>query len=126
MQKYGGGGRVAFLVVYVMEAHAKREWPLGHSRSSTLQHRTLADRLAAAQKYQRLNKFAFGYEHIFFTVDTMDNCFYSQFGAWPETHLVIDGEGRLVLRTESDLGEGTIHGGEWDELVEGALEKLLQ
>ena len=108
-----------------MEAHAKQEWPLGNRRSNTAQHRNLADRIAAARQFQCQHD-SLVLENVHFTVDTMENTFYSSFGAWPETHLVIDGNGRLELRTESELGEGTLRGGEWDDLVEEALEKLLK
>lgn len=59
-------------------------------------------------------------------LDTMSNDFYSQFGAWPETHLVICREGVLRLRTESVLGEGILKGcGEWDTMVEREILALL-
>ena len=58
-------------------------------------------------------------------LDTMSNEFYAQFGAWPETHLVLASDGELRLRTESELGEGTLKGGEWDALVECEILALL-
>ena len=41
--------RVQFACVYVMEAHASDTWPLGISRSTVKQHRTLDERIAAAR-----------------------------------------------------------------------------
>ncbi len=40
---------VQFLVVYVLEAHALDEWPLGLARSTVKQHNTLTDRIYAAR-----------------------------------------------------------------------------
>ena len=47
--------KVQFLVVYVMEAHAKQEWPLGTTRSSIGQHKTIEERIAAANAYRTKN-----------------------------------------------------------------------
>lgn len=41
---------VDFLFVYVMEAHAADEWPLGARRSTTAQHRSIDERRAAARR----------------------------------------------------------------------------
>ena len=41
--------RASFLCVYVMEAHASDEWPLGGARSPVAQHKTLQDRISAAK-----------------------------------------------------------------------------
>ena len=48
----------------------------------------------------------------------MDNNFYKAFGAWPETHLVIDKNGKLAWRSENESGDGTIIGLHWDKLVD--------
>lgn len=42
--------RVDFLAIYIVEAHAKDEWPLGHKRSCIPQHKTLQDRIEAGMK----------------------------------------------------------------------------
>ena len=47
--------KVQFLVVYVMEAHAAQEWPLGTTRSSIGQHKTIEERIAAANAAFRGN-----------------------------------------------------------------------
>ena len=55
----------------------------------------------------------------------MDNLFYSTFGGWPEVHLVIQGNGNLGIRLETELGEGSIKGGTWDQLVRDELNAQL-
>ena len=78
-----------FLVVYVMEAHAKDEWQLGNKRSCVDQHKVLEDRLKAAQLYRRARLSDIGDARIRaasqvpFALDTMDNIFYQTFGGWP-------------------------------------------
>ena len=114
--------KVQFLVVYVMEAHAAQEWPLGITRSSIGQHKTIEERIAAANAHRTKNITLLNFP---FVVDTMDNIFYEKFGAWPETHLVIDGNGKLIWRSQNELGEGTIKGLHWEKLVDETLMKLL-
>ena len=41
--------QVRFVFVYVMEAHAQDEWPLGAERSVVKQHKTLKERVSAAR-----------------------------------------------------------------------------
>ena len=40
-------GRADIVCVYVVEAHARDEWPLGLKRSVVAQHKTLDDRIQA-------------------------------------------------------------------------------
>jgi len=74
---------VRFVCVYVMEAHASDQWPLGKF-SIFPQHKTLADRLLAARKFQ--SDFQFRPELY---VDTIDNQFNNTYSVWPERGFVI-------------------------------------
>jgi thyroxine 5-deiodinase len=116
---------VNFLIVYVMEAHGSDEWPLGLHRSSTRQHKTIDERLTAATGYRAQVTDSLR-TNVTWAIDTMHNDFYSCFGGWPEVHLIISATGTLLLRTESNLGEGTVKGGEWDVLVEEYLVQSLK
>ena len=144
------GHAVDFLFVYVMEAHAADEWPLGLLRSITRQHRSMDERCAAARVFRA--RLADGLRRVTqvvsdgtgtvggdrpgeladlqaastvrWAVDTMDNPFYKAFGAWPEGHVVIGAEGTLLLCTEAQEGEGCIADGEWQMQVEGVLNKV--
>lgn len=69
-------GRVDFAFVYITEAHAKDEWPIGSVYSSNNQPVTLEERLALAGKL--LGKYK-----IPTFVDTMDNGFEAQYASWP-------------------------------------------
>eukprot|EP01050_Picozoa_sp_SAG11_P027668 SAG11_NODE_7098_length_1194_cov_1.010046_2_plen_158_part_00 len=138
MRRYGHA--VDFLFVYVMEAHASDEWPLGLRRSTTPQHRDIEARCTAAKCF-RARKTRSNLQcgdtlvhdwqgepadvkaaaTVSWFVDTMANEFYHAFGAWPEGHIVVGTDGTLLLRTEPLNGEGCIAGGEWHEQVERVL-----
>jgi hypothetical protein len=110
-----------------MEAHAKDEWPLGKKRSPICQHKSIEERREAWKhfKARRLSDMSdprvVAASTVPFALDTMNNVFYSQFGGWPEVHLVIQGDARLGIRLETELGNGSIKGGSWDDLVRDEL-----
>ena len=77
-----------FLFVYIMEAHAKDEWPLGKTRSKFRQHQTLGERIEAAKFYLKRSlqmENSADAAEIPLAVDLMDNEFNTTFGAWPAT-----------------------------------------
>lgn len=72
-----------FVVVYLMEAHAKDQWPLG-SHVEIEQHKNLEERIAAAEAFiQRFDC------KVPVLIDTMSNQFNDLFAAWPERFFVI-------------------------------------
>lgn len=73
-----------FLAVYISEAHATNEWPLGR-RVCIAQHETIEERMEAAQSYRR----DMGAK-VPMVVDTMDNSFNSLYNAWPERLYIIN------------------------------------
>jgi len=73
-----------FLFVYIMEAHACDEWPLG-TRTVIAQHKTLPDRCNAANGFSKENP----KWKLPMMIDTMDNNFHNAFAAWPERAFVI-------------------------------------
>jgi len=83
--------RVDFLSIYIIEAHAKDEWPLGHQRSRFAQHKTLQDRIdagtngyvdfiliASAKYFIARNNY-----QIPMVVDDMSNDFEITYACWP-------------------------------------------
>ena len=125
------GDRVDFLLVYVMEAHASDEWPLGKKRSPIRQHQSIEERrnawnhFKAARLSHPTDPRVAAASTAPFALDSMDNTFYSSFGGWPECHLVIQADGTLGMRLETELGAGTVKGGTWDELVREELNTQL-
>ena len=114
-----------------MEAHAKDEWPLGKERSPICQHKSIEERREAWKhfKARRLSDMSdprvVAASTVPFALDTMNNVFYSQFGGWPEVHLVVQCNGKLGIRLETELGKGSIKGGAWDELIREELRMQL-
>ena len=78
-----------FVYVYVAEAHAKDEWPLGASECVD-QPKTLAERLARARHFRD----AYGVSpDIPVVVDKMDNAFDNAYAVWPERFFVLSDDG---------------------------------
>lgn len=72
-----------FLSIYISEAHATNEWPLGR-RVCISQHENIQERMEAAQSYRK------GMGAVMpMVVDTMDNSFNSQYNAWPERLYIV-------------------------------------
>jgi hypothetical protein len=82
------------LAVYIAEAHARDQWPVGKTISCVDQPTTLAQRLDHAQQFKK----NFNFE-MPMLVDNMDNTFHNTYGSWPFRFFVIY-EGRLVLKAE--------------------------
>lgn len=75
-------GRVDFLIVYLREAHALGEWPLG--RHVMLQQpTTLDERLSAARQFREASRL-----ELPLLVDGLDDCFMHAFGAHPMRYFV--------------------------------------
>jgi len=81
MDKYGT--KVRFVCVYIMEAHASDQWPIG-KHSLFQQHKTTEERTKAARKFQK----DFQYRPELY-VDTHDNSFNNLYCAWPERGFII-------------------------------------
>jgi len=73
-----------FLSVYILEAHAKDQWPLGNF-VVVEQHKTLQDRITMAKKY--IKETGWQLEMI---VDNMQNQFQWLFWVHPERFYIID------------------------------------
>jgi len=72
-----------FLAVYISEAHAKNEWPLGNIVSLN-QPKEMEQRLSVAKHF--VEKFHFEIPTL---VDKMDNNFDISYACWPERFFII-------------------------------------
>jgi hypothetical protein len=72
-----------FSIIYCQEAHASDEWPIG-SKYQIKQHRTLSDRIEAANILIR----DFDY-HNEILIDNLDNEFQDQYASWPTRFYLI-------------------------------------
>lgn len=86
-----------FLTVYIREAHASDQWPLG-TLVCIKQHTSIDERLQAAQ--QLIDR---GFT-LPLVCDTMDNAIEAAYAAWPERYLIID-EGGVVTHISQPVTE---------------------
>ena len=89
-------GRVRIVTIYIAEAHAREEWPIGdhHSKRGVLslaQARSLAERRAAARLFAR--ELEWPHELL---VDGMDDAFEHMFAAWPMRFVVVAADGKTI------------------------------
>jgi len=82
------------LAVYITEAHARDEWPVGASTSICNQPKTLSERLAIANRFVAEQDFK-----LPMVVDTMSNAFMQQFSAWPVRFYIIS-DGKVALKAQ--------------------------
>jgi type I thyroxine 5'-deiodinase len=107
-------GKIDFLGVYISEAHAQDEWPLGVKYCFN-QPKTIEDRLEIARNF--VSEFKFELPML---VDTMANEFDTRFAAWPERFYIVQNN-ELVL-----VGEPTTEFGFDRTQLEHAFNELLQ
>lgn len=85
---------MCFLTVYIAEAHARDQWPMGKTISCVDQPKTLEERLRNAQQCKTNYKF-----EVAMVVDNMNNDFDLTYGSWPFRFYVIY-QGKLVFKAE--------------------------
>ncbi len=85
---------ICFLAVYIAEAHARDQWPVGKTISCVDQPTTLAQRLKNAQEFQKNFNF-----QMPILVDNMENNFHYSYGSWPFRFFVIH-EDKLILKAQ--------------------------
>jgi len=89
--------KVDFLHVYIMEAHACDEWPLG-TKTVISQHKSTQERIQVAKNFQKNYLWPFP-----MVVDTISNEFHNTFAVWPErVFIVIDGKMSYIGYPEED------------------------
>jgi len=86
-----------FLIVYITEAHAKDEWPVGGTVSFCDQPKVLEERCVLARKYKEEKEMS-----MEMGVDLMSNGFENVFAAWPVRFYVVK-EGKLVWKAQPNL-----------------------
>lgn len=87
-------GKASFVAVYVCEAHASDEWPVGSKLSRAEQPTTLARRFELARNFVATTGL-----RIPVLVDSMANEVTSQWGAWPFRFFGIS-DGVLALKPQ--------------------------
>ena len=88
-------GQVCVITIYIAEAHACEEWPVGDEHNdgacSMSQAKTLGGRREAARHFAR--ELAWPFEIY---VDSMEDTFESTFAAWPVRFFIIHTDGATI------------------------------
>jgi hypothetical protein len=80
-EQWGGPlGPCQFACVYLLEAHACDEWPVGMAPRDVPQHRSLADRIAAAQAFVDECRLS---PCLPLFADGQNSAFNAQYASWP-------------------------------------------
>jgi hypothetical protein len=87
---------IRFLNVYITEAHAADEWPVGRTLSFCNQPRTIDERLTLARTFVKKYNL-----QLPMVVDGMENAFVQKFDAWPFRYFVVNG-GRIMVKAQPD------------------------
>jgi hypothetical protein len=90
-------GRAAFACVYLSEAHAKDEWPLGSIISNSNAPTNLQGRMKEAVSMIENTGLKMP-----ILVDGMDDLFGTTYSAWPLRYFVIGANGKLLWIAEPD------------------------
>lgn len=97
-----------WLVVYIEEAHASDEWPVGSLTSITHQPKTIQERCELATLVQRN---LLGLNEVEVVVDSMQNSFQNAMASWPIRLYVLDPRTlQLRFKAQPDVTEDGVHG----------------
>lgn len=89
------GDQVDFVTIYLCEAHAKDQWPLGR-HVQVEQHKTIHDRIRTATNFMTQTGYA-----LPMVVDCMGNDFMWRYFAHPERFFVFE-NGKLSFKAQPD------------------------
>lgn len=81
--------------MYVAEAHAKNEWPVGQQISRIDQPTSLEQRVTAAKRFVEVHGV-----RMPVLVDTMSDEFLHTWGAWPFRFYGLDAAGCVALKPQ--------------------------
>jgi hypothetical protein len=93
-----------FVVVYIEEAHAADEWPVGALTSVTEQPKTLEHRIELARRVHASPELLNRSAKVEVLCDTMSNRFQDTMACWPIRFFVLDPvSGVLQFKAQPDL-----------------------
>lgn len=88
--------------MYIAEAHASDEWPVGPSVSHTEAPQTLTQRMELARDLVVRTQRQFPRWNVPVLVDGMDDMFERSYAAWPMRFFVLQG-GRVLHKAQPDV-----------------------
>jgi len=110
-----------FINVYIAEAHALDEWPVGNGydgRKAFYQHKTLEQRISVAKEFIEDYKY-----EIPMVVDTMENNFDKVFASWPVRFYLLY-KGKIFYKAMPKKDQYTYDFDELTDCLLGLLTKL--
>jgi len=87
-----------FLMIYISEAHASDEWPIGRTISCVKQPTSIEERFENAVKF--INEFQIDFPVV---LDSIENHFDSSFSAWPMRSFVLSVDSKLLYKTQPNI-----------------------
>lgn len=92
------------IVVYIEEAHAMDEWPVGYLTSVTEQPKTMEHRIDLARRVHASPALLGGTANVEVLCDTMGNHFQDTMACWPIRFFALDSaSGVLRFKAQPDL-----------------------
>jgi len=88
--------RAHFAAIYIAEAHARDEWPVGKTVSFVDQPTQIEQRLEVAALLRTATSFP-----LPLLIDSIDNSFQSAYAAWPFRFYIIY-RGKIVVKAQPD------------------------
>jgi len=88
---------VVIVAVYITEAHASDEWPVGSSISFCRQPQTIQERCDLAQQFVDTRLY-----RVPMLVDSIHNNFQKAFAAWPFRYFIIK-NAKIVYKAEPSV-----------------------
>jgi len=85
------------VAVYISEAHASDEWPVGPTISSCRQPQSVEERCKLAQQFVNTRLY-----RVPMLVDTIENDFQTAFAAWPFRYFIMK-ENRIAYKAEPSV-----------------------
>jgi hypothetical protein len=111
-------GKLIVFVVYIAEAHASDEWPLGNF-TNVKRHRTIADRLDAAKQMVARGL------RLPLVCDSIDDSFDGKYACWPDRFYLLSPAGAGVYKVYRS-GQATNEFGYDREQLDKDVKSLLE
>jgi len=108
-----------FIGVYITEAHASDEWPVGKSISCCTQPKSSKERCGLAKTFVEKRSYRFP-----ILVDTIENKFQAAFAAWPFRFFIAKNN-RLFYKAEPNALDLTYSIEDLDNLIPRALQNSI-
>lgn len=113
------GHRVTFAFVYISEAHAADEWPVGHCVCIN-QPKSTTERIQVAQ--QKLTELGIGDEFIRLVDLAEENNFHNAYACWPLRWYTVDSS---ESRRLTSIAQPRLSGYDIRELVTWIVSQVL-